>query len=110
MKMKTCLIQREGCAPARMPMLASFTRDIQGEVHAFAVTPNTQGAGHVLTHVASGMKVCALGVGATYLPGYAKLKAADYKAKGEMALDELIARVGVAKVRTVLAAAPELQP
>jgi len=107
---KTCLVRIKGGKPARVKQFARFKRTIQGDEHVFAVTAQPDGIGQCLTHVRSGMRVCALGVGASYLPAYAGLKSASYRARGEMSLDNLIADRGEAVVRSVLASAPDLQP
>jgi hypothetical protein len=105
---KTCLVHIKGGKPARVKQFARFKRTIQGDEHLFAVTEQPDGIGQCLTHVKSGRRVCALGVGASYLPAYAGLKSASYRARGEMSLDALIAEKGEAVVRSVLASAPDL--
>lgn len=90
-------------------LYAGFYFVVQGERHRFVVVDNAHGIGQNVTHAASGMKVCALGVGANYLRGYAKLNETAYVERAKMSLQELIDRVGEAKVRTVLAAAPDLK-
>lgn len=94
--------------PKLVTCFARFTREIQGEAYEFAVTPEMHGTGQCLTHVTSGRKVCALGVPAAFLPAYAKLKTAAYRARGELSLDALIAKHGEARVRSVIASAPDL--
>lgn len=94
--------------PRSVTCFARFTRELQGEVYEFAVTRETSGIGQCLTHVASGKKVCSLGVPASFLPAYAKLASAQYRARGELSLDALIAKHGEARVRSVIASAPDL--
>lgn len=94
--------------PRNVTCFARFTRELQGEVYEFAVTRETYGVGQCLTHVASGRKVCALGVSARFRCEYAKLATAAYRARGELSLDALIAKHGEARIRSVIASAPDL--
>jgi hypothetical protein len=94
--------------PRSVTCFARFTRALQGEVYEFAVTREASGVGQCLTHVGSGRKVCALGVPAAFLPAYAKLKTASYRARGELSLDALIAKHGEARIRSVIASVPDL--
>lgn len=89
----------------RVTVRARFKREIDGRVFAFAVTDVLDGFGQNLTHVKSGLILRPLGVSAAYLPAYSKLKADAYKARGEMALDDLLARAGAHQVAAKLAAA-----
>lgn len=106
---RKCWIFLKGAAPVQVPEFARFKATIQGETHVFAVTQDPAGIGQCLTHVRSGMRVRALGVGAAFLSTYSKLRPTSYRERGRLSLDHLIAEKGEALVRSVIAAAPDLK-
>lgn len=84
-------------------LFCKFCHKIDGQLFEFAVTKEVNGLHKVVTHVASGLKVCALSVGAAYLPAYRHL--GTDVARAQVSLQQLIDRVGEARVRSVISAA-----
>jgi hypothetical protein len=99
---KTMLVATGEGTKIRVKLYVTFDREIAGQKFRLCVTEATDTVGKVITHKNSGLKVCRLAVGASYLPAFAHL--ATDRARADCALDELIERVGAAKVRSVMAA------
>lgn len=92
--------------PHTVECFATFDYEIDGRTFRFNVTRALDGLCKVVTHAKSGAKACNVGVGAAYLPAYAKLSSDEARAK--LALDELIERHGADRVRCVIATAEDL--
>jgi hypothetical protein len=97
--MKTFPIKNADGTTVQAEQLATFVHYIQAVQFRFVVTRGPGQQLPVVTHRASGLQVCALTVGDCM----AALN--DYKVAGQFALDNLIARVGAPRVRSVLAGA-----
>lgn len=96
-------------APIRVRCYAKFYATFQGERHQFAVADCPDGTvGQQLMHVASGYRVKLLGVGAVYLPRFAKLRGDSFKARGLLVLEELVKLHGEAVLRSKFASVPDL--
>jgi hypothetical protein len=102
-KRKEAVIRTQEGESRRVEQFAAFERVIDGQRFKFLVTRELDGVHKVVTHAKSGNKVCMLGVGAAYLPAFSRLS--SDKERAELALDELIERVGADRVRCVIAAA-----
>ena len=105
-KLKTFEVNLKDGGTKRVTQYARFKFAIQGEVYNFVVIEDLANPlFQNVTHVESRMRVTPLAVGAAYLPGLTSTKQAGYVARGELALEQLIAKHGEARIRTVLAAA-----
>lgn len=105
---RTMLVECLNSAPREVEVFITFREVIDGKRFDFAVTQELNGIGQCVTEVRSGRKVCALGVGAAYLPAYAKLRGTSYATRGLMSLRALIDKHGAKRVREVMEAAPKL--
>ena len=106
---RTMRVDNTKGAPVEVQVFATFRETIAGKRFDFAVTRDISGFGQVLTECRTGRKVCALAVGAVYLPAYAKLRRTAYTARGLIALRQLIDKHGAAHVRAVMESAPALE-
>lgn len=97
--MKTFTARNAAGEPLKVEQLATFATYIQGEQFRFVVTREAPLAMPVVTHRASGYKVCDI--------GYTSLSAAlgDWAGAGRLALRNLVADKGEARVASVLRAA-----
>lgn len=106
-KVRTLQIAVMGGRSQTAQLYCRFTHEVDGELIAFAVTRDPAGRGKRVTHVASGLSVCGLLAGVSYLPGYRTLKETD-TARAKRTLDALCAQVGATRVRERLLAAKPL--
>lgn len=100
---KTFTVKCKDGRNVKVPLYASFSYAIQGEVFNFVVTGATSGVNKVLTHRESTQRVADLGATPTYLKKF--MAAGSDKARGRVVLDELVKKHGEAKLRAALARA-----
>lgn len=108
MKTQTALIAitdkfGPGFTAKRVRKFAGFDYTIAGRKFRFAVTEAANTLHKEVTHAHSGMRVCALGVGAHYIMQSVRLD--SDKARAMLALDALIREKGAERVRDVIAQA-----
>lgn len=101
--MKTIKVSLQDGTAKTVQKFAAFDYEIGGQSFRFCVTESLDTVGKCITHEASGLKVCILGVGASYLPAFAHLGTDEARAR--LSLDQLIERHGAARVRSVISAA-----
>lgn len=84
----------------RVPLYASFSHVIQGELFNFVVTGVSGSLRRVLTHRESTLRLADLGANPTYLKRF--MAAGSDEARGRMVLEELVAKHGEDKMRATL--------
>jgi hypothetical protein len=101
--MKTITLRLQDGSTKTVEKFAAFNYEIGGQSFRFCVTESLDTVGKCITHEVSGLKVCPLSVGASYLPAFAHLGTDE--ARAMVALEQLIDRHGAARIRSVISAA-----
>jgi hypothetical protein len=103
MAAKTFTVKCKDGANVRVPLYASFSYAVQGEVFNFVIVRAVHGVNKTLTHRESTLRVADLGATPTHLKKF--MAAGSDEARGRVVLDELVAKHGEAKLRAILAKA-----